>query len=72
MEGYIDVSRDVWAVFKKFVPESADLDEWASDIHALDEKYKDSKYYSLMQELLKAYFHELCRKRGNSYGVNKN
>lgn len=61
---YSAISTDVWEVFKKYHPEGANLSTITQDIHELDEKYKDTDGYKLMQELLKAYFNELNRGKG--------
>lgn len=56
---YSVVSTDVWNLFKKYLPISADLTNMGDDIHALDLKYRDQDSYHFMQKLLKVYFDEL-------------
>ena len=56
---YSAVSTDVWNLFKKYLPTSADLTNMGDDIHALDLKYRDQELYHFMQKLLKVYFDEL-------------
>lgn len=56
---YSAVSTDVWNLFKKNLPISADLTNMGDDIHALDLKYRDQELYHFMQKLLKVYFDEL-------------
>lgn len=61
---YREVSGDVWMIFKKYLSEDADLTAWVDDVHALDEKYHETKEYEFMQKLLKVYFDELNRIKG--------
>ena len=61
---YAEVSNDIWAIFKKYLPDDADLITWADDIHALDEKYQNTEEYEFMKRLLKVYFDELNRIKG--------
>ena len=64
---YAEVSNDIWAIFKKYLPEDADLNEFTDDVHALDEKYHeagDLNAYRFMQKLMKVYFDELNRIKG--------
>lgn len=59
---YSAISRDVWVLFKKYLPTSADLTTFTDDVHALDQKYSavnDLDAYRFMQKLLKVYFDEL-------------
>jgi len=58
------ISTDVWKIFKKYYPEGSNLDEWANDVHALDEKYRGTEGYEFMQKLLKVYFNELVEVKG--------
>lgn len=59
-----EISHDVWEVFKKYHPEGTNLSTITQDIHELDEKYSDTDGYKLMQDLMKAYFDELNRRKG--------
>lgn len=59
------ISHEVWQLFVKYSPKDADLDTFADDIHELDTKYKDTEGYKFMQELTKAYFNELNRRKVN-------
>ena len=64
---YAEVSSDIWAIFKKYLPEDADLNEFTDDVHALDQKYHDAnnlEAYRFMQKLMKVYFDELNRVKG--------
>ena len=61
---YSAISTDIWILFKKYLPTSADLSAFASDVHALDQKYKDEDEYQFMQRLLKVYFDELKEIKG--------
>lgn len=59
---YREISRDVWVLFTKYLPTSADLTTFGSDVVDLDEKYLpkgDPDAYRFMQKLLKVYFDEL-------------
>lgn len=59
-----EISHDVWEVFKKYHLEGANLSTITQDIHELDEKYSGTDGYKLMQDLMKAYFDELNRRKG--------
>ena len=62
-----DISHEVWQIFVKYSLKDADLDTldtFADEIHALDTKYKGTEGYKFMQELVKAYFNELNRRKG--------
>ena len=61
---YREISGDVWILFKKFLPEGVDLDEFASDVHELNNKYEGTAEYKFMQKLLKVYFDELNKIKG--------
>ena len=61
---YSEISRDVWVLFKKYLPIGADLTPFADDVHDLDTKYKGTDGYQFMQKLLKVYFDELNRMKG--------
>lgn len=62
---YSEISRDVWVLFKKYLPTNADLNEFTDDVHKLDEKYRvDVRQYCFMQQLLKVYFNELNELKG--------
>ena len=61
---YMEISNDIWRVFKKYLPAEADLSTFANDVHYLDQKYKDEDEYQFMQKLLKVYFDELNRMKG--------
>lgn len=61
---YSEISRDVWVLFKKYLPVDADLTPFADDVHALDLKYRDQDEYKFMQKLMKVYFDELNRLKG--------
>ena len=65
---YSVISGNVWNLFKKYLPTDADLITFPDDVHALDEAYKGTPEYKFMQELLKAYFNELNRIKGEQYG----
>lgn len=59
---YSAISRDIWILFKKYLPTDADLTTFTEDVHALDQKYhemNDLNAYRFMQKLLKVYFDEL-------------
>lgn len=59
---YSAISRDIWTLFKKYLPTDADLTTFTEDVHALDQKYHelgDLNAYRFMQKLLKVYFDEL-------------
>lgn len=65
IDEYKTISADVWLLFKKYFPPDADLNEFADDVHKLDEKYRgDVRQYCFMQKLLKVYFDELKELRG--------
>ena len=64
VEVYKGISADVWVIFKKFLPEGVDLDEFVSDVHELNNKYEGTAEYKFMQKLLKVYFDELNRVKG--------
>ena len=61
---YMEISNDIWRVFKRYLPADADLCTFASDVHDLDQKYKDEEEYQFMQRLLKVYFDELKEIKG--------
>lgn len=64
---YSEISRDVWVLFKKYLPTNADLSEFTDDVHALDRKYhemNDLDAYGFMQKLMKVYFDELKDMKG--------
>lgn len=64
---YSAISRDIWILFKKYLPTDADLTTFTDDVHALDQKYheaNDLEAYGFMQKLLKVYFDELSRLKG--------
>lgn len=61
---YSAISRDIWVLFKKYLPTDADLTTFTEDVHTLDQKYheaNDLEAYGFMQKLLKVYFDELGR-----------
>ena len=65
IDEYKTISADVWLLFKKYFPPDADLNEFADDVHKLDEKYRaDVRQYCFMQQLLKVYFNELNELKG--------
>ena len=64
IDQYQTISADVWKVFKKYFPSGSNTDTFADDVHALDEKYKDTEGYTFMQKLLKVYFDELNKIKG--------
>lgn len=62
VNAYCEISADVWNIFKKYVPDDADLMTFTEDVHKLDQKYhemNDLNAYRFMQKLLKVYFDEL-------------
>lgn len=61
---YSVISRDIWVLFKKYLPIGADLTTFLDDVHELDQKYKEDDAYEFMQKLLKVYFDELNRIKG--------
>lgn len=61
---YSEISTDVWVLFKKYLPTGVNLDEFAQDVHELNDKYERSDEYKFMQKLLKVYFDELNRVKG--------
>lgn len=61
---YRAISTDIWDLFKKYLPMSADLTTFVEDVHALDQKYKGQDGYLFMQKLLKVYFDELKELKG--------
>lgn len=61
---YQGISADVWTIFKKFLPEDSDLDEFTDQVSSLTKKYKGTEEYEFMQKLLKVYFDELNRVKG--------
>lgn len=64
---YSAISRDIWILFKKYLPTDVDLTTFTDDVHALDQKYheaNDLEAYGFMQKLLKVYFDELGRIKG--------
>ena len=61
---YKGISADVWVIFKKFLADGVDLDEFVGDVHELNNKYEGTAEYKFMQKLLKVYFHELNRIKG--------
>ena len=56
---YMEISNDIWRVFKRYLPDNADLSKFAADVHYLDRKYAKDEGYQFMQKLLKVYFDEL-------------
>lgn len=57
---YSEISRDVWVLFKKYLPISADLSTFIEDVHELNNKYEDNMdEFQFMNRLLKVYFDEL-------------
>lgn len=57
---YSEISRDVWILFKKYLPTSADLSTFIEDVHELNNKYEDNMdEFRFMNRLLKVYFDEL-------------
>ena len=57
---YSEISRDVWVLFKKYLPTSADLSTFIEDVHELNNKYEDNMdEFRFMNRLLKVYFDEL-------------
>lgn len=64
MKVYREVSADVWKIFKKYQPEGVSIEEFADDVHELNEKYYNTDVYHFMQNLLKVYFDELNRLKG--------
>lgn len=61
---YQEISADVWTIFKKYLPEGSDLDEFTDQVSSLTKKYKGTEGYQFMQKLLKVYFDELNRVKG--------
>ena len=62
---YQEISADVWKVFKKYLPEEADLDTFVDDVHELNNKYEPNMVeFRFMNKLLKVYFDELNRVKG--------
>ena len=62
---YQEISADVWKVFKKYLPEEADLDTFVDDVHELNNKYEaNMDEFRFMNKLLKVYFDELNRVKG--------
>ena len=61
---YREISGDVWTLFKKFIEDGVDLDEFVGDVHELNNKYEGTAEYKFMQKLLKVYFNELNRIKG--------
>lgn len=61
---YQEISADVWTIFKKYLPEGSDLDEFTDQVSFLTKKYKGTEGYQFMQKLLKVYFDELNRVKG--------
>ena len=62
---YSEISRDVWILFKKYIPTGVDLDEFAQDVHELNNKYEANRdEFRFMNKLLKVYFDELNRVKG--------
>ena len=62
---YQEISADVWKVFKKYLPEKADLDTFVDDVHELNNKYEPNMVeFRFMNKLLKVYFDELNRVKG--------
>ena len=59
LKKYGEISTNVWAVFKKYLPENASLHPLCDDMQALDDEYKGKEGYRFMQRLLKVYFDEL-------------
>ena len=64
LKTYQEISAEVWAVFKKYLPEGASLDSFAEDIHKLNDKYEGHPKYRFMTSILKAYFDELVELKG--------
>ena len=65
IDEYKTISADVWLLYKKYFSPDADLEEFADDVHKLDQKYRsDVRQYCFMQKLLKVYFDELKELRG--------
>lgn len=62
---YSEISRDVWNIFKKYLPTSADTISFVDDVQLLTEKYKDNpRIYEFFQKLMKVYFDELNELKG--------
>lgn len=62
---YSEISRDVWVLFKKYLPISADLTKFVDDVHELNNKYEaNMDEFRFMNKLLKVYFDELNRVKG--------
>ena len=62
---YSEISRDVWVLFKKYLPTSADLTKFVDDVHELNNKYENNMdEFRFMNKLLKVYFNELNRIKG--------
>ena len=61
---YQEISADIWTIFKKYLPEGTDLDEFTDQVSSLTKKYKGTEGYQFMQKLLKVYFDELNRVKG--------
>ena len=61
---YSAISSDVWVLFKKYLPASADTDTFVDDVSVLNDKYEGQPEYKFMQKLLKVYFDELNRVKG--------
>lgn len=68
LDKYQEISTDVWKIFKKFHAQDADLNEFAPDVSVLDEKYQNNELYGFMQDLLKVYFRELVKMKGEGNG----
>ena len=63
---YREISTFVWDFFKKYLPTDADLTTIYDDIHWFTEEYGDTEYRTFMQQLLKVYFDELNRIKGET------
>lgn len=64
LKTYQEISADVWKIFKKYLPDDVSLDDFASDIHVLNDKYEGHPKYRFMTLILKAYFNELVELKG--------
>ena len=61
---YSEISRDVWVLFKKYLPIDADVTPFANDVDDLYKKYIHEPEYEFMKKLLKVYFDELAKAKG--------
>ena len=53
LNDYKNISSDVWEIFKKYLPGDANLETFSSDVHVLNDKYKDDRdAFRFIQQLL--------------------